>query len=402
MQPPARYLVPLAAALCATLACADSPDPLLAKRVDAVVDSAIADNRLVGTVVLVLRDGQLVYHRAAGLADREAGRPMTEDTIFRLASVTKPLVSAAAMHLVEQGRLGLDDPVSRWLPDFNPKLADGTTPVITVSQLLNHTAGLSYGFLESPHGPYRTAGVSDGLGEPEISFDENLKRIASVPLSYPPGQGWQYSMATDVLGAVLEKASGQSLPALVRESVTGPLGLSDTGFSVTDIKRLSAAYQDGSPQPLRMVDKATITSGNSTALFDVRRILDPHAYPSGGAGMAGTAGDIARFLETIRQGGAPILSAHSVQLMVTDHVGAKVQTQDPGWGFGYGWAVLNNPALSGTPQSRGTFEWGGAYGHSWFVDPLQKLTVVALTNTAYEGMSGLFTHQLRDAVYPPQ
>lgn len=402
MQPPASYLVPLAAALCATLACADSPDPLLAKRVDAVVDSAIADNRLVGTVVLVLRDGQLVYHRAAGLADREAGCPMTEDTIFRLASVTKPLVSAAAMHLVEQGRLGLDDPVSRWLPDFNPKLADGTTPVITVSQLLNHTAGLSYGFLESPHGPYRTAGVSDGLGEPEISFDENLKRIASVPLSYPPGKGWQYSMATDVLGAVLEKASGQSLPALVRESVTGPLGLSDTGFSVTDIKRLSAAYQDGSPQPLRMVDKATITSGNSTALFDVRRILDPHAYPSGGAGMAGTAGDIARFLETIRQGGAPILSAHSVQLMVTDHVGATVQTQDPGWGFGYGWAVLNNPALSGTPQSRGTFEWGGAYGHSWFVDPLQKLTVVALTNTAYEGMSGLFTHQLRDAVYPPQ
>ncbi len=402
MQPPASYLVPLAAALCATLACADSPDPLLAERVDAVVDSAIADNRLVGTVVLVLRDGQLVYHRAAGLADREAGRPMTEDTIFRLASVTKPLVSAAAMHLVEQGRLGLDDPVSRWLPDFNPKLADGTTPVITVSQLLNHTAGLSYGFLESPHGPYRTAGVSDGLGEPEISFDENLKRIASVPLSYPPGKGWQYSMATDVLGAVLEKASGQSLPALVRESVTGPLGLNDTGFSVTDIKRLSAAYQDGSPQPLRMVDKATITSGNSTALFDVRRILDPHAYPSGGAGMAGTAGDIARFLETIRQGGAPILSAHSVQLMVTDHVGATVQTQDPGWGFGYGWAVLNNPALSGTPQSRGTFEWGGAYGHSWFVDPLQKLTVVALTNTAYEGMSGLFTHQLRDAVYPPQ
>lgn len=402
MQPPARHLVPLAAALCATLACADSPDPLLAKRVDAVVDSAIADKRLVGAVVLVLRDGQLVYHRAAGLADRDAGRPMTEDTIFRLASVTKPLVSAAAMHLVDQGRLRLDDPVSRWLPDFKPKLADGTTPVITVSQLLNHTAGLSYGFLESPHGPYRTAGVSDGLGEPEIGFAENLKRIASVPLSYPPGKGWRYSMATDVLGAVLEKASGQSLPVLVRELVTEPLGLRDTGFAVTDLKRLSAAYQDGSPQPIRMVDKATITSGDSTALFDVRRILDPQAYPSGGAGMAGTAGDIARFLETIRRGGAPILSAHSVQLMVTDSVGTNPPTQDPGWGFGYGWAVLDNPALTGTPQSRGTFEWGGAYGHSWFVDPLQKLTVVALTNTAYEGMSGLFTHQLRDAVYPPQ
>jgi CubicO group peptidase (beta-lactamase class C family) len=402
MQPPARHLVALTAALCASFASAEGQDPLLAKRVDTVIDSAITEKRLVGTVVLVLRDGQVVYQRAAGMADREAGRQMSEGTIFRLASITKPLVSAATLHLVEQGRLRLDDPVTRWLPDFTPKLADGSTAPITVGQLLDHTAGLSYGFLQDTRGPYRTAGVSDGLGEPQMSLEENLKRIASVPLSYAPGSGWQYSMATDVLGAVLEKASGHSLPALVRESVTEPLGMRDTGFAVTDLARLSAAYQDGSPQPLRMVDQATITSGNSTALFDVRRILDPRAYPSGGAGMAGTAGDIARFLETIRQGGAPILSAQSVQSMITDQVGPQAQTQGPGWGFGYGWAVLDEPGLTGTPQSKGTLQWGGAYGHSWFVDPPQKLTVVALTNTAYEGMSGLFTRQLRDAVYPPR
>ncbi|KAA0943536.1 MULTISPECIES: serine hydrolase domain-containing protein [unclassified Pseudomonas] len=402
MQLRAKSLVALTASLCAAFACADSPDPVLTQRMDAVIDSAITDKRLVGTVVLVLRDGQLVYHRAAGLADREAGRPMTEETIFRLASVTKPLVSAAALRLVEQGKLRLDDPVTRWLPTFSPRLADGTVPVITVNQLLNHTAGLSYGFLENPRGPYRTAGVSDGLDEPQISLVENLTRIASVPLSYTPGTGWQYSMATDVLGAVLEKASGSSLQVLLKESVTDPLGLRDTGFAVTDLSRLSAAYQDGSPQPLRMVDQATITSGNSTALFDVRRILDPRAYPSGGAGMAGTAGDIARFLEVIRQGGAPILTSRSVQLMMADSVGPHAQTQGPGWGFGYGWAVLDDCALADTPQSKGTLQWGGAYGHSWFVDPQQKLTVVALTNTAYEGMSGLFTRQLRDAVYPPQ
>lgn len=402
MNLPAQCLAVLAVSLCASLASGEARQPDLTGRLDGVIERAVAEQRIVGTVVIVVSDGQVVYQRAAGFADREAARPMTQDTIFRLASVTKPIISAATMRLVEQGRLSLDDRVSRWLPEFRPRLADGSEPDISIGQLLNHTAGLSYGLLEPEHGPYRSAGVSDGLAEPGTSLEENLKRIASVPLSYPPGTQWRYSMATDVLGAVLQNVTGQSLPALVEELVTGPAGMSDTAFSVRDIQRLSAVYSDGHPGPLRMPDEAVIKSGESSTLFSLKRILDPQAYPSGGAGMAGTAGDFSRFLEILRRGGKPILSTRSVQLMMTDQVGPQAQTQGPGWGFGYGWAVLDDPALTKTPQAKGTIQWGGAYGHSWFVDPQAKLTVVALTNTAFEGMSGAFTRDIRDAVYPAQ
>lgn len=400
MQLPSTHLVTLLATLAASPAIADTGDTERARRMDTVIDRAITQQRIVGAVVIVIHDGQIIYERAAGYADREAKSPMAVDTIFRLASVTKPIVSALTLRLVEEGKLSLSDPVSRWLPGFRPKMADGSSPQISVKQLLTHTAGLSYGFLEAENGPYRTARVSDGLAEPDMSLDDNLKRIASVPLSYPPGSQWQYSMATDVLGALLEQAGGKPLPELTAELITGPLDLKDSAFSVRDPARLAAAYRDATPQPLRMQDGTAIRTGESTTLFSPSRILNPNAYPSAGAGMAGTAADIARFLETLRQGGQPILSASSVQQMMTDQVGAQAQTQGPGWGFGYGWAVLDDPELASTPQSRGTLQWGGAYGHSWFVDPQARLTVVALTNTTFEGMSGAFTREVRDAVYP--
>ncbi|WP_264173776.1 serine hydrolase domain-containing protein [Pseudomonas chlororaphis] len=193
MDLPNKGLVALAATLGASLASAATPDEELGRRMDTAIERAIDQQRIVGTVVVVMRDGQVVYQRAAGFADREAARPMTGDTILRLASITKSMVSAVAMRLVEQGKLSLDDTVSQWLPDFRPRLADGTQPSITLKQLLTHTAGLSYGFLEAEHGAYRTAGVSDGLAEPGMSLEDNLKRIASVPLSYPPGTQWCYS-----------------------------------------------------------------------------------------------------------------------------------------------------------------------------------------------------------------
>jgi CubicO group peptidase (beta-lactamase class C family) len=368
-------------------------------KVDAVIDQALAEKRIVGTVVLVARDGEIVYRRAAGFADREAGMPMREDAIFRLASVTKPLVTAAAMRLVEEGRIGLDDPVTRWLPDFRPKMTDGSEPVIAIRHLLTHTAGLSYGFLEAEDGPYRRAGVSDGLAEPGMSLDENLRRIASVPLAYRPGEAWRYSVSLDVLGGVIEKVTGERLPAVVERLVTGPLGLRDAAFSIRDRNRLAVAYADGSPEPVRMGELQTVRLGDNAVSFAPGRILDPASYPSGGAGMAGTAQDVLTFLEAIRKGGSPILKPDTVRLMMADQVGAQAQTQGPGWGFGYGWAVLADPQLTGTPQTKGTIQWGGAYGHSWFVDPARNLTVVALTNTAFEGMSGAFPRDIRDAVY---
>lgn len=388
-----------AAALAAPAAPAGDAAPTLQTRVDAVIDQAIAEQRIVGAVVLVSVDGKVVYQRAAGLADREAGRPMRRDTVFRLASVTKPIVSAAAMRLVERGELSLDDAVTRWLPDFRPRLPDGSQPTITVRQLLTHTSGLSYRLMEPPGGPYDRLDISDGLDQPGLSLDENLRRLAQAPLAYEPGTSWRYSLSLDVLGAVIERAAGRPLPDVVRETVTAPLGLKRAGFKADHAEELATPYFDARPQPQRMWDGVDVPIGGAVARFAPSRILDARSYPSGGAGMVATADEVLTFLEAVRQGGRPILSPATVQAMTTDQVGPQAQTQGPGWGFGYGWAVLVDPALAKSPQSAGTYQWGGAYGHSWFVDPARRLTVVAMTNTAFEGMNGRFTTDLRNAVY---
>jgi len=380
-------------------AAAQAPDAALKARIDGVLDRAIAEQRLVGVVVLVARDGRLVYHRAAGLADREASRPMTEDAVFRLSSVTKPFVSAALMRLVEQGKIKLDAPVTTYLPDFRPKLADGTTPVITIGQLLDHTAGLTYGLAEGPSHPYHTLGVSDGIDLSGLSLDENVRRIGQAPLAFTPGSAWRYSVAIDVLGDVIEKAAGKPLPEIVAETVTLPLGLKDTGFLAKAPARLATPYANAQPAPVKITDNQDVPLGPTAVRFAPSRATHPEEFPSGGAGMVGTAGDVLTFLETIRKGGAPILQASTVAEMMKDHTGPQAATQGPGWGFGYGWAVLDDPAVAKTPQGPGTLAWGGVYGHNWFVDKKNGLTVVLMSNTAFEGMNGQVTRELRDAVY---
>lgn len=380
-------------------ALAQAPDAALKARIDDVLDRAIAEQRLVGVVVLVARDGKLVYHRAAGLADREASRPMTEDAVFRFSSVTKPFVSAAVMRLVEQGKIGLDDPVTAYLPDFKPKLADGTTPVITIRQLLTHTAGLTYGLAEGPSHPYHQLGVSDGIDLSGISLDENVRRIGHAPLAFPPGSRWRYSLAVDVLGDVIEKATGKPLPEVVAETVTLPLGLKDTGFVAKDLARLATPYANAQPAPARMTDNQDVPIGPTFVRFAPSRALHAEEFPSGGAGMVGSAGDVLTLLEAIRKGGAPILKTITVGEMTKDQVGPQAATQGPGWGFGYGWAVLDDPAAAKTPQGAGALAWGGVYGHNWFVDGKNGLTVVLMSNTAFEGMNGQVTRELRDAVY---
>ena len=365
----------------------------LASAVDAAIEKAMKANRLVGAVVLVSLDGELVYHHAAGYADREAQTPMREDAIFRFSSVSKPFTSMAAAALLQQGVLHLDDPITKWLPDFKPTLPGGGTAVITVRHLMSHTAGLNYRFGEKKGGPYSRAGVSDGMDISRISLDENVKRIASAPLLFKPGTTMQYSLATDVLGAVIAKASGTTLPQAMQRLVTGPLGIKDTGFSVTDASRLTTPYKNASPRPARMKDDDVI----SNIHFAPKRILDATEYPSGGAGMAGTASDVMRLLETIRKGGAPIAGPEIMKEMNSNQIGKSRVA--PGLAFGLGWAVLVEPAASNSPESTGTLSWGGVYGHSWFVDPAKKLTVVIMTNTAFEGMSGNLVTDIRDAVY---
>jgi len=371
----------------------------LAKRLDAVIDSAIASRRIVGAVVVVLQDGRPVYRRAAGAADREEGRPMRAEQAFRLASVSKPIVTAALLRLADEGRLDLDDPVTKYLPDFQPKLADGDAPAIRLRQLLNHTAGLSYQHMEPANGPYQRAGVSDGLDQPGLAMDEELRRIAAAGLAYAPGTAWRYSVAIDVLGAVIERVTKSTLPKAVRTLVTGPLDMAGTEFAAPAREGLATPYADGSP-PVRMGDPHVIPYfGLAGVRFSPGRTFDPRSFPSGGAGMNGTADDVARFLETVRSGGGKVLKPATAKAMMTSQTGHLPIVMGPGWGFGLGGAVLTAPKAAKTPQSAGTWAWGGAWGHSWFVDAGHRLVVVALTNTALEGMVGAFPSQVRDAVY---
>jgi CubicO group peptidase (beta-lactamase class C family) len=373
-------------------------------RIDALLDHVVREQRLVGAVVLVAGQGEPVYRRAVGWAGREAQRPMREDTLFRLASVSKPIVSTAAMVLVGQGRLGLDDAVTRWLPAFQPRLPDGSVPTITVRQLLTHTSGLGYRFLEADgHGPYARVGVSDGMDRSDIDLTENLRRIASAPLLCMPGTAWNYSIGIDVIGAVIERVCAMPLSEAMRQLVTTPLNMRDTAFNLldTDAPRLATAYVSDSPGPHRL-DEGEVVSPFEGAVgihFAPSRVFDASAFPSAGAGMVGSAGDLLLLLEALRRGGEPLLPSGLVVEMGRNQTGEMGPPDAPGFGFGLGFSVLHDPALAGSPESPGTWRWGSAYGHAWFVDPVRALSVVAFTNTLYEGMSGRFVTELRDAVY---
>lgn len=378
---------------------ADLRDSALAGRLDRVLRRAIDEERIVGAVLMVARHGELAYASATGLADREANRPMRQGDVFRLASLTKPVVTATAMALVEQGRLALDAPVTDWLPGFRPALADGDRPTITIHHLMTHTAGLDYRFNQAHGGPYRDLDVSDGLDQPGLSLEENLARLGQAPLVYAPGTGWRYSLAIDVLGAVLEKAAGKPLPDLVEEKVTGPLGMADTRFTADPQTVLVTPYASGSPRPVRMGETHVVPFEEARITYAPGRAYDARSYPSGGAGLVGTASDFLGFFEAIRRGGAPILARSSVERMTALQVTPEVMAQRPGFGFGYGWSVLADPATAASPQAAGTIQWGGAYGHTWFVDRVNGISSVLLTNTALEGMIGPLTLEVRDAVY---
>ncbi|MFP7327052.1 serine hydrolase domain-containing protein [Serratia marcescens] len=372
-----------------------------ANAIDGAIEQALCEKRLVGAVVLVAQGGEIVYHRAAGMADREAGKPMALNTLFRLASVSKPIVSTAALALMAQGAMRLDDPITRWLPNFRPRLADGTTPLMTLRHLMTHTAGLSYRFFQPEGGFYAQLGVSDGMDEASVSLQENVRRIACAPLLAPPGAAWRYSIATDVLGAAIEQASGLPLAQAVKKWVTGPLAMTDTDFLAVDPARLAAAYADhpGEPRRLRQPDRLPFIDGSAGFHLSPARALDPQAYASGGAGMVGSAEDFLRLLETLRQGGGQVLPAEWVTALTTNQIGDLPMLFWPGRGFGLGITVLKDPIAAQTPESVGSWRMGGTYGHSWFVDPVRQLSVVAFTNTALEGMSGAFVGEICQAVY---
>lgn len=345
------------------------------ERIDRAIDAALG-SRIVGCVVLVRQGGHEVYARAAGLADREAGRAMALDAVFRLASVTKPVVAACALRMVDLGLLRLDDPVTRFLPEFRPRCPDGSEAVITIRHLLTHTSGLTYG------------GGGDfprGLSGPLIPLDEVMRRLAAEPLMFAPGTGWEYGMSSDVLGAVVAAVNRSDVAGAVARYVTDPLAMADTSFGVADVARLAVPYCDG-PPPVRMEGEVTF----SETPFSVPRIFQD-APQSGGAGMAGTAGDVMRLMEALR---GDFLSPGLREAAFANQIGDL--PREAGKRFGYLGAIT---VAAGAAMPVGAVDWGGAWGHNWVVDRASGTTIVVCTNTTFEGCNGPFREEVAQAVF---
>ena len=364
-------------------------------RLAAVFGKEIEDKKLPGAVMMVARKGKVVYVNALGARDPKTGDSMRTDTIFRIYSMTKPIVSVAAMILVEDGKLQLTDPVAKWLPAFKDVKVwteGGEVAAqrpMTVQDLLRHTAGLAYGEL-TQNAAVKDALAKAGLFKPGVmDFDvrdltgaEQVERLAKIPLLYQPGTTWEYSLASDVLGRVVEAASGKRLGVFMAERVFTPLRMTDTAFWVPDGKRGRVA------EPF---DKDPLT-GTAIRLIDVSK--EP-GNDSGGAGGVGTAGDYLRFSQMLANGGVldgqRVLSRTTVRLMTSDHLGSRIAlAPTPGGGvlgastytFGLGFAVRPSDGIAPVPGSAGDFNWGGYAGTRFWVDPNEQLVGVFMVQSA--------------------
>ena len=351
---------------------------------DAFLDASVDEGKIPGAVLQVTHDGRTVYHRAVGFRDREANAPMQIDTVFRIASMSKAVVSAAVMTLQERGALRTTQPAGDHLPEYAATsvavAGDGggyeivaATRPITIRDLLTHTAGVGYG--DGPAAEqWRAAGLQHWyFGHRDEPIRETVRRIARMPMDAQPGERWVYGYNTDILGAIVEVASGTALDEYLETDVFSPLGMTDTSFYLPAAKadRLAVVYSLNAEGELVLPDANTPFHGQGHYIAGPRRSF------SGGAGLLSTTADYTRFLEAIRRGGKPILSRESVELMTTDTL--EVAASFPGGGVGLGFGTVSDPEQRGLPGSPGEFFWGGAYHTSYWVDPAEKLTVVYMT-----------------------
>jgi CubicO group peptidase (beta-lactamase class C family) len=391
-------------------------DPQRLARAGDYLGRYVDEGELAGWQLVVARGGAVVWNQCCGMADIEAGAPVRPDTIWQLRSMTKPVTSVAALMLYEAGAFALDDPVARWLPGFasprvylyGPPSAPATMPSpepIRVRHLLTHTAGLTYGFhhLHPVDALYRAAEDEPGWASADLA--DRCERWAAIPLLYAPGTRWMYSVASDVLGRLVEVVSGQGLDEFLAERIFQPLGMTDTGFwpSAERAARVPAVYA---------LDRAT----GKLARDDVQgaRGTQPRVFLSGGGGLAGSAGDYHRFTQFLLRGGeldgVRLLGAPTVARMFRNHLpgGAsytEIQPQpyawkpEPGVGFGLGVAVVTDPVAAGSPASAGTGYWAGALNTEFFVDPAENLAAMLFTQLTPYGALPL-QRDLTQLVYP--
>jgi CubicO group peptidase (beta-lactamase class C family) len=355
------------------------------ERIATAVQRAIDDNRIAGAVTLVARKGRVAWFKAQGSMDKEAGKPMRTDAIFRICSMTKPLTSAAVMMLYEEGRFLLDDPVSKYLPEFkDPKVlvkqASGPSysiPAganITIRHLLTHTSGLTYHWNADLGAQYRDAKVTHGLMPYDGTNADNVKAVAALPLLFKPGERFEYGVNTDVLGRLVEVISGQTLDEFFRARIFAPLKMNDTHFYVPEEKmsRLAAAYTWYEGKGLNRFPEKPIVEGalEYSATY-------PHSGSkklfSGGGGLSSTAMDYARFCQMMLNGGkldgVRVLGRKSVELMTHDQLGASGPRQ--GFGLGFGIEGVKTPLREvGSP---GQYGWGGFFYTLFFIDPKEEM-----------------------------
>ena len=402
------------------VALAFSPEARNAK-LDETLQGLVEGRSTPGIAVLILENGRPVYSRSVGVRESGSAALIGEKDMFRLASMTKAATSVAAMILVEQGKIGLDDPVSRFLPEFaslRVRGPDGTeVPASrppTIRELLTHTAGFSYNFINNPRlvNSYGEARVTDGLDQPDVTTAEAMRRLASVPLGYQPGTGWEYSLATDVLGAIIEKVTGASLEAFVTERIATPLRIQSFVFNAPETIRSSFVQVTRPAQvtgalgtgyvPVVGLEAVPFPPTKGTAKFDPNRAFAPTAYNSGGAGMNGTIGDYARFLQMLlNEGeldGVRVLRAETVRQMTQNATGNMRTIRGPGWGFTLGFGIVTDPAAAKTRLPAGSYGWGGIYGTQFWIDPANRVVGLVLTQTAIIG-SGPIANLVREAFY---
>jgi len=382
------------------------------ERVSRALRGEIEAGKIPGAVALVARKGRVVYFESFGHRDKASGDPMAKDAIFRLYSMTKPFASVAAMMLMEDGKLLLTDPVSKFLPQlakrevstqqFDPASGKGGYVVvaaereITIQDLLRHTSGLVYGGF-TPNARMKELYQKAGVDWAGVTPEEQVDRLAKVPLAHHPGTTWEYSLSTDVLGRVIEKVSGKTLGRVLDERIFGPLKMADTGFVVPKdkIARLAQplAVEPSTGQPIKLVD-VTVTPKND----------------AGGAGSASTAGDYARFLQMMLNGGqfegTRLLSPTTVAYMTANHLGSMkivpLGGVGTGYGFGLGFAVRTEAGVAGVSGSVGEYRWGGAAGTAFWVDPKDEMLTVLMTQGAPGAARGytntLFRQMVRQAI----
>jgi CubicO group peptidase (beta-lactamase class C family) len=388
-----KQVVSVLVALCSLLlgACAGTPEagsPRISTeaiaKLDRTLKNEIANGGLPGTVMLIQRDGQVVHFEANGMRDKEQGVPMTKDSIFRMASMTKPITSVAIMMLYEEGRIAIGDPVSKYLPEFKnmkvgveSKDANGNAVLtlvpprraMTVQDLLRHTSGLTYGHRGRSSALVKKAYVAAGEQSREHTNAELVTKLAQTPLAFHPGTQWEYGRSTDVLGRIVEVVSGMTLGEFFQTRIFAPLGMTDTFFTVPPDKVARVA------QPM-----VEASSGRRPNVADPN---EPPRFESGGGGLYSTAPDYLRFTRMLLNGGelegVRLLSPKTIEFMTSDHLGGIAGSSYAGYGFGLGFAVRTAPGVNDNPGSVGEYLWGGAQGTYFWIDPKEKLIAIFMS-----------------------